>query len=119
MKIYVHKTNHRVRVRSSYIRDHYNEVSTLISQLESIDAIRTIKHKKHAGSVAVSFDPNELHCDDLLEIFESHGWLEANGKPSVVERAISMGTKTFAKGLATMALKRITGPSISRIILSL
>ncbi|GAB2645458.1 HMA2 domain-containing protein [Vibrio panuliri] len=119
MNTYIHKTNQRVRVRSDYIKEHKNDVIALISQLEQIDAIVAVKHKHHAGSVAITFDPNELDADSVLEILESHGWLRSNPKPSFVENAVISGTKTFAKGMAGMALSRLVGPSVSRVIMSL
>ncbi|WP_244204671.1 HMA2 domain-containing protein [Vibrio rhodolitus] len=119
MNTYIHKTNQRVRVRSDFIKEHQKEVASLISQLEQIDAITEIKHKKHAGSVAISFDPNELDTESVMEILESHGWLKSNPKPSFVENAVISGTKTFAKGMAGIALSRLVGPSVSRVIMSL
>ncbi|MDA0149033.1 HMA2 domain-containing protein [Vibrio sp. LaRot3] len=119
MNTYIHKTNQRLRVRSDYIKEHTNEVSDLIEQLEQIDAISEIKHKKYAGSVAITFDANELDCDSVLEILESHGWLRSNAKPSFIENAVVSGTKTFAKGMAGIALSRLVGPSVSRVIMSL
>lgn len=119
MNTYIHKTNQRLRVRSDFIKQHPKAVSTLIEQLEKIDAITIIKYKKYAGSVAITFNANELDCDSLLEIVESHGWLKSNPKPSFIENAVVNGTKTFAKGMAGIALQRVVGPSISRAIMSL
>ncbi|MCV3263430.1 hypothetical protein OGZ01_12810 [Vibrio harveyi] len=80
MNTYIHKTNHRLRVRSDYIKDHPKEVEELICQLEEIDAVREVKHKKYAGSVAISFDSRELDCDSLMEILESHHWTQSSEK---------------------------------------
>lgn len=119
MNTYIHTTNQRVRVRSDFIKENDNEVSLLISQLEKIDAITSVKYKKYAGSVAITFDENELDSDSVLEILEGHGWLRSNPKPSFIENAVVSGTKTFAKGMAGVALSRLVGPSISRVIMSL
>ncbi len=119
MNTYIHKTNQRLRVRSDFIRQNPNSVNELIADLEQIDAIGMIKHKRFAGSVAINFDDKELDCDSLLEILEGHGWMRRYDKPSFIENAVSKGTKTFAKGMAVMALKRVVGPSVSRVLLSL
>ncbi len=72
MNTYIHKTNQRLRVRSDFIRQNPNSVNELIADLEQIDAIGMIKHKRFAGSVAINFDDKELDCDSLLEILEGH-----------------------------------------------
>ncbi|MCL1046961.1 hypothetical protein L2737_16810 [Shewanella electrodiphila] len=118
MSIYVHKTKQRLRVRSEYIRNNRAQVAELIEQLNQIDAVKHIKHQYHAGSVAITFDDNELDCENLLEILESHGWLEESSRSSFVENAVVAGTKTLVKGMASIALSRLVGPSISRVIMS-
>lgn len=118
MNTYIHKTSQRLRVRSDYIKNHPKEVAELLTQLESIDAIKNIKYKKHAGSVAICFDDKELDCESLLEILESHHWTLHSEKPSFVENAMVTGTKTLAKSVAGIALSRLVGPSISRAIMS-
>lgn len=119
MNTYIHRTHKRLRIRSDYIRDHYEDVEQLISQLKEIDAISDIKHKKYAGSVAISFDNTQISAEDILETVESHHWLRENSKPTFIENAVAKGTKTFARGMAVMALKRLAGPSVSRLLLSL
>lgn len=119
MNTYIHKTNQRLRVRSDYIKDHPAKVEKLITQLEEIDAIVTIKHKQYAGSVAIRFDPKELDCEGLLDILESHHWTESDDKSSFVEKAMISGTKTLVKGAATIALNRFIGSSASRVVMSL
>lgn len=119
MNTYIHKTNQRLRVRSDYIKDHPSEVEKLINQLNDIDAIFEIKYKKYAGSVAIQFDKNELDCESLLEILESHNWTQSSDKPSFVEQAMVSGTKTLVKGAATIALNRLLGPTVSRMVMSI
>ncbi|MFD2176243.1 HMA2 domain-containing protein [Veronia pacifica] len=119
MNTYIHNTNHRVRVRSDYIFDHPKEVEKLIEDLNKIEAITAIKYKKYAGSVAITFDPAQLDSESILEILDSHGWMASRSKPSFVENAVVSGTKTLAKGVAGVMLKRLLGPTVSRVILSL
>ncbi|CAM4220709.1 HMA2 domain-containing protein [Vibrio neonatus] len=118
MNTYIHKTNQRVRVRSDYIRNHPKTVMSLLEQLEEIDAINKITYRKHAGSVAIHFDDKELDCESLIEILESHNWMQSTQKPSFIENAAISGTKTLAKSIAGIALSRLVGPSISRAILN-
>ncbi|WP_240432768.1 MULTISPECIES: HMA2 domain-containing protein [Vibrio] len=118
MNTYIHKTNQRVRVRSDYIRNHPKTVMNLLEQLEEIDAINKITYRKHAGSVAIHFDDKELDCESLIEILESHNWMQSTHKPSFIENAAISGTKTLAKSIAGIALSRLVGPSISRAILN-
>ncbi|GAL17467.1 hypothetical protein JCM19235_6016 [Vibrio maritimus] len=119
MNTYIHKTNQRLRVRSDFIKDHPSQVETLIQQLLDIDAVLQIKHKKHAGSVAICFDAKELDCESLLEIIESHGWTKSSDKPSFVEKAMVSGTKTLVRGVTGVALSRLVGPSVSRVLMNL
>lgn len=119
MNTYIHKTEQRLRVRSDYIKENPKKVKALISQLEEIEAIESISHKKYAGSVAINFDNRELDCDSLIEILDSHYWTQSSDKASFVERAMVSGTKTLVKGAATIALNRLLGPSISRVVMSL
>lgn len=119
MNTYIHKTAERLRVRSDFIRNNPTQVSELITQLNKIDAITDIKHKRHAGSVAICFKQDELDCEELLDLLHSHKWTRAAEKNSFIENAVVNGTKTFAKGLTLMALKQFVGPSFSRAILSI
>ncbi|AZG36436.1 HMA2 domain-containing protein [Shewanella psychromarinicola] len=118
MNTYIHKTSQRLRIRSDYIRHNQKSVMALIKQLQEIDAVTNIKHKYHAGSVAIYFDRKELDCDSLLEILETHEWTKSDEKPSFIENAVINGTKTLTRGLATMVLKRLVGPSVSRMMIS-
>jgi len=118
MNTYIHKTEHRLRIRSDFIKRHPKNVAKLIEELDRIDAIDTIKHRKYAGSVAITFDKIELDCDSLLEILESHQWTKSAEKNFFIENAAISGTKSFAKGVVTIALSRIIGPSVSRLLLS-
>lgn len=118
MNTYIHKTESRLRVRSDFIKHNPQEVAKLIGDLNAIDAIHTIKHKKYAGSVAIKFDNSEMDCEMLLEILESHDWTKSNEKNFFIENAAISGTKSLAKGVATIALSRMIGPSVSRLIFS-
>ncbi|WP_232321895.1 HMA2 domain-containing protein [Photobacterium jeanii] len=119
MNTYIHKTQQRLRIRSDYIQQNPEAVAELIEQLEEIDAITQIKHKRFAGSVAICFDNNELDCETLLETLSSHGWTKGIEKSAFIENAVIKGTKTFMKGMAVIALKRLVGPSVSRVIMSI
>ena len=119
MNTYIHKTAQRLRVRSDFIRNNPSRVKELAVQLAKIDAIKNIKHKQYAGSVAICFDDDALSCEDLLELLDSHGWTRAAEKHSFIENAVVNGTKTFAKGLTMLALRQLVGPTFSRAILSL
>ncbi|WP_235868465.1 HMA2 domain-containing protein [Vibrio ezurae] len=118
MNTYIHKTNQRVRVRSDYIKNNPKTVIELIEQLKEIDSIQKVTYKKHAGSVAIHFDDKELDCESLIEILESHHWMQSTEKPSLIENAAITGTKTLAKSIAGIALSRLVGPSLSRAILN-
>ncbi|WBA81896.1 HMA2 domain-containing protein [Endozoicomonas sp. GU-1] len=119
MNTYIHQTNKRVRIRSDYIRQNPEKVSRLITKLGKINAIQHVTHKRHAGSVAIQFDNNELDSKSLLDILDSNGWLQSDGRPSFIENAVVSGTKTFARGMVGLALTRLVGPSVSRVIMSL
>ncbi|QIZ76228.1 hypothetical protein [Ferrimonas lipolytica] len=114
MATYIHKTAQRLRIRSEYILQHPNEVHALIEQLNAIEAVETVSHKRYAGSVAITFDGTEISADDLLETVESHGWLRSEEKSAFVENAVKSGSKTLVKGVAVMALKQLMGPVLSR-----
>ncbi|WP_070964227.1 HMA2 domain-containing protein [Vibrio sonorensis] len=119
MNTYIHKTNQRLRVRSDFIKSNPQDVLELIEQLDEIDAIHKITYRKHAGSVAICFDQKELDCDSVLEIVESHGWTKSSEKPLFIEKAMVSGTKTLVKGLTGVALSRLVGPSVSRVLMNL
>jgi len=116
METYIHKTKSRLRVRSDFIKNHPNNVETLITNLESIDAIDQIKHKKYAGSVAIKFNGDELTCDALLEILDSHDWMNVEEKNLFIENAAINGAKSLLKGVATITLSRVIVPSVNRMI---
>ncbi|WCE30847.1 HMA2 domain-containing protein [Vibrio sp. SCSIO 43137] len=116
MMTYIHKTDCRLRIRSDFILNHPGEVKDLIKDLNEIDAIQAVKHKRYAGSVAIKFDNSELDCESLLEILDSHGWTKAEEKNFFIENAAISGTKSLVKGAATIALSRFIAPSVSRLL---
>lgn len=118
MGTYIHKTDHRLRIRSDFIRNNPQKVLELVDELNQIDAIQLIKFKMHAGSVAISFDEKELNCEELLEILESHNWTQEMDRQFFIENAISQGAKTFTKGITTLALSKLIGPSFGRALFS-
>ncbi len=119
MNTYIHKTNHRLRVRSDYIKNNPQQVDQLITQLRAIDAITHIKYQKYAGSVAISFDKQHMDCESLLDILHSHHWTQSSPSPTLIENAMTSGTKTLVKGIAGLALSRIVGTSVSKVIMNL
>ncbi|WP_298444958.1 hypothetical protein [uncultured Ferrimonas sp.] len=114
MSTYIHKTERRLRIRSEYILQHPQQVAEFIQQLNEIEAITTIRHKKFAGSVAIQFNSDELSADDLLETVESHGWLRTEQRSALVENAVKSGSRTLVKGVAMLALKQVMGPTLVR-----
>ncbi|TKB56872.1 hypothetical protein FCL42_06525 [Ferrimonas aestuarii] len=116
MSTYIHKTQKRLRIRSEYILRHPQEVAELIEQLQQVDAIQSVTHKRFAGSVAIVFDDQQMDADTLLETVESHGWLRSENHAAFVENAVKSGSKTLVKGVAMMALKRAAGPVLSRAL---
>lgn len=118
MNTYIHKTEQRLRIRSDFIKNHPADVKALIEDLEKIEAIQSIKHQIHAGSVAIKFDNQELDCEMLLDILESHQWTRSDEKNFFIENAAISGTKSLIKGAATIALSKMIGPSVSRLLLS-
>lgn len=116
MNTYIHKTDQRLRVRSDFIKSHPVEVEKLIDDLEKIDAIVDIKHKKYAGSVAITFDNTDFDCEMLQEILESHQWTESESKNFFIENAAISGTKSFLKGAVSIGLSRLLVPSVKRLI---
>ncbi|SDI97602.1 hypothetical protein SAMN04488540_104131 [Ferrimonas sediminum] len=116
MSTYIHKTERRLRVRSEFILNHPEQVAELIEQLNEIDAVLGVTHKRYAGSVAIVFDHNEIDADSLLETVESHGWLRSQQRSAFVENAVKNGSKTLVKGVAMMALKRAIGPTVVRAL---
>ncbi|WED24674.1 hypothetical protein L3Q72_17515 [Vibrio sp. JC009] len=116
MNTYIHKTEKRLRVRSDFIKSHPEDVEKLIADLKEIDAVKSIKHKKYAGSVAILFDHNELDCESLLEILESHNWTKSAPNNLFIENAAVNGTKSLVKGAATIAFSRLIVPSVTKLI---
>jgi hypothetical protein len=116
MNTYIHKTEQRLRVRSDFIKNNPEDVKQLILALEKIDAIQSVKHQTHAGSVAIKFDKKELDCEMLLEILESNHWTKSEHQNFFIENAAINGTKSLLKGVATIALTRMFGPWVSRLI---
>lgn len=118
MNTYIHKTDCRLRVRSDFIKNNPKAIKELIVDLNEIEAIQVIKHKKHAGSVAITFDSKELDCESLLEILESHNWTKSEQQNFFIENAAISGTKSLAKGAATIAFSRLIAPSVTRLLFS-
>lgn len=118
MKTYIHKTDHRLRIRSDFIKRNPGAVEHLITDLHKMDAIQEIKHKRHAGSVAITFDQTGLDCAGLLTMLESNSWTKRENKNFYIENIAINGGKTLAKGVATVLLSRVVGPSVGRLIFS-
>jgi len=112
MKTYIHKTKNRLRVRSDYIFENRREVEALITKLQLIEGISTIKHQKHAGSVAITFSDESLTLEALSETLESHGWLQESKKDRFIENVTRKGTKSLLKGVAMLAAKKALGVGV-------
>ncbi len=112
MQAYIHKTDNRVRIRSDYIFENSVEVEALIVELLKIDGILRIKHKKHAGSVAITFCKKSITQDALLETLASNDWLQETQKNQFVENAMRKGTKSLLKGMVMLAAKKTLGAGL-------
>jgi len=112
MQAYIHKTNNRLRIRSDYIFEHRKEVVALIEKLHQIEGVLQIKHKKHAGSVAITFCDKSLTQEALLETVSSHGWLQESKQRRFVENAARKGTKSLVKGALLLAAKKTLGVGV-------
>jgi len=109
MQTYTHKTNNRVRVRSDFILENAQEVQDLIEKLHKIDGILAIKHKKYAGSVAITFCEKSITQEALLETLSSNGWLQETQQTQIVEDAMRKGTKSLVKGALMLAANKTLG----------
>ncbi|WP_036801575.1 HMA2 domain-containing protein [Photobacterium marinum] len=118
MQPYIHRTANRLRFRSDFIREHPKEVKELIEQLEKIEGITSVRHKRYAGSVAIVFDSNVVDAEVLMETVESHGWLRSSQRKELVENAVRAGTHTLCRGMAMMVLKKAIGPVAMRVVSS-
>ncbi len=116
MNTYIHKTENRLRIRSDFIKNNSVEVEKLICDLNKIDAISDIKFKKHAGSVAIKFDGKEISNEQLLDILQSHNWTRNDERNFFIENAAIKGTKSLIKGGVTIAISRLVGPSLGRLL---
>ena len=112
MQAYIHKTNNRLRIRSDYIFENSKQVEVLIQELHKIEGILKIKHKKHAGSVAITFCEKSLTQEALLETLSSHDWLQETQKNRFVENAMRKGTKSLLKGVVMLAAKKTLGVGV-------
>ncbi len=116
MATYLHKTPHRLRVRSDFILHNPKHVAGLIHQLQKIDAIEHIRHKRFAGSVAIRFDPAQLEVEELLETVASHGWLQSEEQLPWLEHTVRNSSKNLVRGAALLALRQLLGPALSRAL---
>ncbi|AGH80513.1 hypothetical protein PCNPT3_02855 [Psychromonas sp. CNPT3] len=112
MQVYIHKTNNRVRIRSDYIFENRDKVASLISELTKVDGILNVKHKKYAGSVAITFSENKITLETLLETLTSHHWLMESQKNCFFENAMRKGTKSVLKGVLMFAAKKALGVGV-------
>lgn len=119
MQIYIHKTNNRVRIRSDYIFENSDKVQELINELHKIDGIFQIKHKKYAGSVAITFCEKSITQDALLETLASNDWLQETQKNRFVENAMRKGTKSLLKGMLMLVAKKTLGAGLVSTIVAI
>lgn len=116
MTPYLHQTPHRIRIRSSWIQRHPEEVLSLIKTLQARDGIKEIVHRLYAGSVAINFDPSQISASELLAELEHAQWLTNQKDKSYIENTLRVGAGHLLKTLAFGALKRtVGGPMVSLV----
>lgn len=116
MTPYLHQTPNRIRIRSSWIQRHPQDVTRLIETLRSRDGIHDVVHRLYAGSVAVSFDPSRVSASALLSELEQAQWLTGQKDKSYIENTLRVGAGHLLKTLAFGALKRtVGGPVVSLV----
>lgn len=116
MTPYLHQTPNRIRIRSSWIQRHPQDVTRLIETLQERDGINEIVHRLYAGSVAITFDPSKIDASALLTQLEQAQWLSSQKDKSYIENTLRVGAGHLLKTLAFSALKRtVSGPVVSLV----
>lgn len=116
MTPYLHQTPNRIRIRSSWIQRHPQEVSQLIETLRARDGIQEIVHRLYAGSVAINFDSSRVSSSELLTQLEHAQWLSSQKDKSYIENTLRVGAGHLLKTLAFGALKRTVGGPVVSIV---
>ncbi|BBQ84848.1 MULTISPECIES: hypothetical protein [Enterobacteriaceae] len=116
MTPYLHQTPNRIRIRSSWIQRHPQDVTRLVDSLRARDGILDVVHRLYAGSVAVSFDPSRISASALLSELEQAQWLSSQKDKSYIENSLRVGAGHLLKTLAFGALKRTVGGPVVSIV---
>jgi len=119
MQPYIHQVRGRIRVRSIAIKQQPNQVADLLTRLNEADGIKTITHKRYAGSVAVTYDATVVKADTLMAFFESHGLLREDLSDDAVTRLVANGGKLVGRTLITLAAQRVLGPKAASLLSAL
>ena len=110
MTPYLHQTPNRIRIRSSWIQRHPQEVSRLIETLRARDGIQEIVHRLYAGSVAINFDSSRVSSSELLTQLEQAQWLNwVYGQVTPTEKLLLQ--KRFEERLGQRETARALGVS--------
>lgn len=116
MTPYLHQTPNRIRIRSSWIQRHPQDVLRLIEALRAREGIHEIVHRLYAGSVAITFDPKRIPSAELLNQLEQAQWLSSQKDKSYIENTLRVGAGHLLKTLAFGALKQtVGGPVVSLV----
>lgn len=107
MPVYVHKTANRLRIRSSYILENPTVIERAIDELRCNRALIDIKHKRYAGSVAITFDEKQIDVNELLDQVRSRGWMRQIDGQGFIEKAMRSSSRNLMRGAAVMVLKRV------------
>ncbi|GAA4893785.1 hypothetical protein [Ferrimonas pelagia] len=115
METYIHKTRSRLRIRSSFIHQHPELIADSVVQLRNLEAITDIRHRAHAGSVTLSFDPDCLSADELLAILEAQDWCQQDSSDGL-SVAVSQGVRKVARHGMILAMERVLGQGVVSLI---
>jgi len=110
MKYYVHYTPGRLRVRIPCLRKNHRKVETVKALLD-VHGTETINANTLTGSVVVTFDPDALTPQELLDLLKDNGFYRE-------DRTITLDTQLQKKSsrVARKVSRAMFGWAVGRVL---
>lgn len=115
MSPYLHHIPGRIRLRCALLRNRPDQAETIRRSLYELDGIKAVHINKHASSITVYYDHENLKLENILTTLRDHGCLESSRLSGSRHQVEAKAGSMFGKAL----LDTVLAGTLERSVMSL
>ncbi|EIJ33571.1 heavy-metal-associated domain-containing protein [Thiothrix nivea] len=116
---YMHHTPGRLRLKGRHFNCHGVAARRAVTALEATPGVEEVRFNKHAGSLTVHYDPQQLTQDDLINTLEIAGCIRSPAAVQQHKQPAASGEKVsglFGKALVGALAQRTASHLIGKLL---